>query len=89
MFSSNVGFEKYCSEQQSSQTAAIVEAFDNPEDINSSPETAPSKRLKTLIPDYDKVIMGNLLVLEIGIDAIMERCPSFSAWLKMLVDRCG
>ena len=85
VFSSNAGFEKYCSEEQSNKTAAIVDAFQNPEDINSSPETAPSKRLKELIPTYDKVILGNLLALEIGIESIMARCPRFSAWLKLLV----
>lgn len=87
VFSSNVGFEKYCSEEQASQTAAIVDAFENPEDINSSPDTAPSKRLKQLIPSYDKVILGNLLALEIGMDTIIARCPRFAAWLNVIVER--
>ena len=85
MFSSNAGFEKYCTEEQSVKTAAIVNAFSNPEDINSSPDTAPSKRLKALIPTYDKVVLGNLLALEIGMDAIIGRCPRFAAWLQKLV----
>ncbi len=89
VFSSNAGFEKYCSEEQSGKTATIVAAFQNPEDINSSPETAPSKRLKVLIPTYDKVILGNLLALEIGLDTIMSRCPRFAGWLQELVQRLG
>ena len=87
VFSSNAGFEKYCNEDQSSQTAAIIDAYQNPEDINSSPETAPSKRLKALIPTYDKVILGNLLALEIGMGVITARCPRFAAWLQELVKR--
>ena len=87
VFSSNAGFEKYCNEEQASKTAAIVDAFQNPEDINSSPETAPSKRLKALIPTYDKVILGNLLALEIGMDSIISRCPRFSVWLQEIVHR--
>lgn len=87
IFSSNVGFEKYCNEEQIKKTAAIVGAFKNPEDINSSPETAPSKRLKSIIPTYNKVILGNLLALEIGMETIMDRCPRFATWLRDLVNR--
>ena len=87
VFSSNAGFEKYCNEEQSTKTAAIVDAFQNPEDINSSQETAPSNRLKALIPTYDKVIMGNLLALEIGMTIIIARCPRFAAWLQTLLQR--
>jgi len=87
VFSSNVGFEKYCSEEQYHKTAAIVDAFQNPEDINSSPETAPSKRLKALIPGYDKVLLGNLLAQEIGMDSIISRCPRFANWVDILIKR--
>ncbi|MCR4811645.1 MAG: DUF4276 family protein [Bacteroidales bacterium] len=87
IFSSNVGFEKYCNEEQIKKTAAIVDAFKNPEDINSSPETAPSKRLKSIIPTYNKVILGNILALEIGMETIMDRCPRFATWLRDLVNR--
>ena len=87
IFSSNAGFQKYCSEDQSIQTAAIVDSYQNPEDINSSPESAPSKRLIALIPNYDKVVLGNVLALEIGIETILSRCPRFSSWIEELVKR--
>ena len=87
VFSSNAGVENYCSEELSRETAAIVEAFQNPEDINSSPDTAPSKRLKALMPTYDKVILGNLLALEIGMETIIARCPRFANWLHELEKR--
>jgi hypothetical protein len=88
LFSSNVGFEKYCSNEQSSETANIVVSFKNPEDINSSPEKAPSKRLLALIPDYDKVVLGNLLALEIGLQTIIDRCPRFAQWIQNIVQKC-
>lgn len=89
VFSSNVGFEKYCDNRQSFQTGCIVNSFDNPEDINSSPNTAPSKRLLAIIPGYDKVILGNLLALEIGMEVIIQRCPRFSAWLTNIIQKCS
>lgn len=87
LFSSNAGFEKYCDEEQSCKTSAIVDSFQNPEDINSSPETAPSRRLQAIIPNYDKVILGNILALEIGITKIITRCPRFANWLQALLKR--
>ena len=88
VFSSNAGFEKYCSENQFSQTASIVGSYDNPEDINSSPETAPSKRLLSLIPDYDKVLLGNVLALEVGMKTILDRCPRFASWVNLIISKC-
>lgn len=87
VFSSNAGFEKYCDEDQFRRTASIVNSFQNPEDINSSPENAPSMRLKAVIPNYDKVILGNVLALEIGIETILARCPRFSSWIDELIKR--
>lgn len=89
VFSSNIGFEKYFSEDQASRTEVIVNSFNNPEDINSSPETSPSKRILAIVPDYDKVLLGNLLALEIGINVILSRCPRFAMWVSELIRRCN
>lgn len=59
----------------------IVDSFETPEHINNSPHTAPSKRLKNLSPSYDKVFLGSLIALDIGIDEIRAKCPGFSDWL--------
>lgn len=85
LFSSNKGFEKYEEEKIYFQTKEIIEAFKNPEDINSSPQTAPSKRLLAINPKYKKVIEGNIIALEIGIETILEKCPRFSDWLNCLI----
>lgn len=56
----------------------------NPEYINNSFETAPSKRLERLMPDYAKVKNGTIVSQTIGIDKIIEECPHFSAWVKKI-----
>ena len=62
----------------------IRDKFANPEEIDDSPETAPSKRVAALVPGYQKPLMGTLAVLEIGLNAIRSACPHFQCWLKRL-----
>lgn len=66
------------------QIQKIREAFPTPEDINDSPQTAPSKRILELYPNYDKPLYGPLAVLEIGLDIIRAECPHFNSWLSWL-----
>lgn len=63
---------------------AIRQQFTTPEEINDSPQTAPSKRILALVPGYEKPLLGNLAVLEIGIEAIRAECPLFRGWLERL-----
>lgn len=88
LFSSNKGFEYYFSEAYAQKTAAIISSYANPEDINTSPQGAPSKRILAIKPDYNKVIEGNLIALEIGINTILDKCPRFAAWVSRIVDCC-
>ncbi len=64
---------------------AICDEFQSPEEINDSPNTAPSKRILEIIPNYEKPILGSLAALEIGLVAIREECPHFNDWLIQLV----
>jgi hypothetical protein len=88
LYSSNKGFEAYFSNEEKKETQKIIDEFPNPEDINSSPEKAPSKRLLAIKNDYDKVVEGNIIALEIGFKQIMDRCPRFKAWIEKLIDAC-
>mgnify|MGYP005838170975 CR=1 FL=1 len=63
---------------------AIRNQFATPEEINDSPQTCPSQRIKTLIPDYEKPLMGVLAVIEIGLPAIRQACALFDQWLARL-----
>ncbi len=65
----------------------IRHQFSNPEEIDDSPEGAPSKRIERLFPDYEKELMGNLAVLEISLDKIRAECPHFRSWLERLEAR--
>ena len=70
------------------KTNAIVRAYANPEDINSSPDKAPSKRLLAIHANYDKILEGNLIALCVGIDTILNRCPRFKNWIEKLIAAC-
>jgi len=64
----------------------IIQEYPNPEDINNNPETAPSKRILKLYPQYDKVADGNLAVDEIGMNKILEKNPRFKAWVDKIIE---
>ena len=68
---------------------AIRDSFESPEEIDDSPETAPSKRIEALFPAYQKVLMGTLATLQIGLDRIRGECPHFRGWLERLEARGG
>ena len=88
LFSNNNGFEYYFSEECAKKTNNIVSSYENPEDINSSPEGAPSKRLLALKSEYNKVLAGNLIALEVGIMSMLEKCPRFNGWITQIIDTC-
>lgn len=61
-----------------------VNSFNTPEEINNSPSTAPSERLKKAVCGYDKVTDGDFLALEIGLNKIREKCILFNEWIEKL-----
>ena len=71
----------------SSDFQAIRDEFTTPEEINDSPETAPSKRITGLFPGYQKVLHGVSAVKEIGLETIRRECRLFSGWITELEQR--
>lgn len=63
----------------------VMNDYPNPEDINNSPETAPSKRILNIYPSYDKVAEGNMVIDEIGMSKLFEKNPRFKAWVDRLI----
>ena len=63
----------------------IVNSYNNPEEINNSADTAPSKRLLKIFPNYNKVLYGSLVTSSIGIEKIMEKCPRFAEWVNFMI----
>lgn len=64
--------------------SAVTQAYATPEDINNSPQTAPSKRVLAVMSSYQKTFHGPLIACEIGLDAMRDACPHFHAWLQKL-----
>ena len=62
----------------------IRNEFNTPEDINDSPITCPSMRVKNLVPGYEKPLYGTLAALEVGLSRIRGQCPHFDDWLRQL-----
>lgn len=95
LFSSNRGFSTIydgANPHIASATQAIIDQYDNPEEINNHPNTAPSKRIQKILAEhgmtYDKAFDGNLIALEIGIYTILEKCPRFREWVEKLITAC-
>lgn len=91
LFSSDEGFQEFWGEEPKimKEIEKILLEFPNPEDINDIPNTAPSKRLKKIIDDYEKMVHGKEIAKEIGIDTILEKCPRFTAWIDKIVSKAG
>jgi hypothetical protein len=58
----------------------------NPEEINESSQTAPSKRIIKFIPNYEgqKAQVGPLVAEEIGLNILRQKCPHFNEWISKL-----
>ncbi len=89
LFSSIIGYNSFWNTKTKiiSKIQDILSKYPNPEDINDNPITAPSKRLSSIIQGYDKIVYGNLIAQEIGIEKIIEKCPRFRNWINALVTK--
>lgn len=87
LFSSIEGYENYLNQKSCNHIKETIQQFSNPEDINNT--MPPSYRLIEVFDlyentKYNKVTLGNILALEIGIEKILERCPRFATWINQL-----
>ena len=81
LFSDVDSFERVIPGAPIADLNSIRAAFDTPEDINDDPNTAPSKRIRQLIPTYRKRLHGPGVALETGLDEIRRECPRFDTWM--------
>lgn len=85
LFSDCTGFAAAIDHQRAEPALASVRAkFETPEDIDDSPASAPSTRIRQIVPAYDKPLMGNLAILEIGLETVRRECPHFDGWLQRM-----
>lgn len=81
VFKRNFNFEELMNTDILVET---LKTFPNPELINDGKDTAPSKRLDSIIRGYNKVIHGAILAQDIGLPQIRSKCPRFDNWLSNL-----
>ncbi len=64
----------------------IVAEKGNPELINDNPDTAPSKRIINLIPEYakNKASAGATVAGIIGVELLKKSCKHFNDWIIKL-----
>ena len=85
LFSEPNKFSTYYEDDIVEELNQIFYSFNqNPEQINDGKDTAPSKRIKKIIPKYNKVYDGNIMALEIGINKMLEKCQHFATWIDKL-----
>ncbi len=79
--------------QQCRKLEADLANVGNPELINNSPATAPSKRLINAIENgpktrykYNKPRTGKYVTIKVGIPELRTRCPHFNEWIQKLQD---
>lgn len=73
-------------EEVRSKLKAVRDAYANPEDINDSPITAPSKRILAIFDEgtYSKTEHGPLIAEATGLAEIRQQCPAFNEWVTVL-----
>lgn len=84
LFSSPRTFELIAESKIVDKIQDMRNEVSSPEHINNSPETAPSKRLEKLIPNYAKIRNGTILSKSMGIDVILQECRHFSNWIEKI-----
>lgn len=59
----------------------INSAAETPEHINNDPNTAPSKRILKLYPEYIKTLHGYKIARIIGTNVMRRECKHFNEWI--------
>lgn len=62
-----------------------TDIYGDPELINNSPDTAPSKRIIAALAQdyhYNKVQSGTAVAYAIGIEALLKNCQHFNEWIN-------
>lgn len=84
LFSDLTAFEEWRGNDDVLAPLYAASANTAPEDINDHPQTAPSKRILSAMPGYQKTVHGPLIACDIGLEAMRTACPHFAQWLAQL-----
>jgi hypothetical protein len=86
-FSNPNVFEHIFNSEIKAKIEEIRIQYPNPEDINQGVNSAPSKRLLSIIEGYNKVLSGRSIALDTGIEMMMNNCPRFNNWISILKEK--
>jgi len=90
LFSDPIGLANAMGKPQLAPALSSIRAqFPSPEQINDSPQTAPSKRIEQLFPGYQKVLVGTAAAHQIGLPKICQECRHFASWIESLESRAA
>lgn len=89
LFSEPIRLESLLQPQTVDRMSAIRASVPTAEEIDETPENAPSRRLRRIFNEtetaaYEKPLFGTLLSLEIGLPAIRTACRRFDVWVSAL-----
>jgi len=84
LFSETSAFADVASSKQIIELQKINSRFETPEHINDSRDTIPSRRIKKIVPTYNKLTDGIKVAGNIGIDGISAKCIHFRQWIATL-----
>ncbi len=89
LFSDSLYYEDYFDDKNAKiEIEKIINSCGGIENINNSPQTAPSKRIEKFFnsydEDYNKIIDGMDIANEIGLDIIMQECSRFKSWIDRI-----
>jgi Domain of unknown function (DUF4276) len=73
------------SQRAVAELEAIRQRVPTPEHIDDGEDTAPSKRVCALIPDYAKPANGPVIAAAIGLPRLRSECPHFGEWFEKLL----
>ena len=83
------GFE-FEAEEIKNDVINLCKQFDSIEDINDTPEGAPSKRLERIYnrhqKRYVKIVDGIEIAELTSIEEMLEKCPRFKDWVEKLIE---
>ena len=63
---------------------SVRSKFKTPEEINDNRNTAPSKRILGVLPNYRKPTDGRFVAEKAGLETIRSACPRFNDWVGRL-----
>lgn len=84
LFSDTHAFSAIANDKAVDKLQAMREEAETPEHINNSVNTAPSKRIESVISNYTKVRQGIIVAKNIGIDKVLSECKHFADWISKI-----